>query len=297
MQRLVVAVMLLAASGLSRAGALAVEGTGPTSSNGGLMLHEPLDAYWHDRLVGPLVARFTVVDHYRAEPARPGAVVEAVAAERAVGLLRRSSFTASRGPTSPVEALEIGPASCLLLAVRQDAPWRDWGDLVLAREPLSVEAASAGAQDAFAALSAQYPLGAAPKLTLRPLRVAAQVVAREEAHVLAFEAPRRSAAETVSDPVRAVQARGLRLLELPVHLTPRLGARLAGEVVVGEGGWLMGPETAGSFCDPYLLVVPRASADAMIFRLYAGREQTNGTGSLGSRVQAAVQSLRAMVGI
>lgn len=290
MARLLVLLLVLAAP-------LAARAQGPLGQRVPLLLTEPLTESWREKLVPPLLARLRPLGLYAARETPPGAVAEAMrAAPETLALLRRSSY-GLLAEDQGFEAIEIGPAACLLLAVRADRPWAAYADLNYAQGSLRAVTSGPVATDLLRRLTQALPLAAPLTTEERPLRVAFQHLLRGEADLVAFDAPRRGAAQTPAVAAELALARGLRLLVMPALPEPsELGA---GVVQVGAGSWLRAAPTHPSLCDPFLLVLRDERADKLLHHLYDGpaASPAGEARSFTAQVREAARSLASLLGL
>jgi len=256
------------------------------------LLVEPLSAEWEARLVPPMLQNLLRIAPYTTVRAEPAEALRAVAGSpRRLALLRRSSALAAGAGGNPgIELLEIGPASCLTLAVRQDAVWNTYSDLNYGSErPLRVEAVSPGARQDFQRLLNDFPIGSKVLLLERPTHIAVQRLVAGDADLVVLDIPRRGASDQPEDVMTFVTSRDLRLLELPQALEQAKDGRKLGEVVISKGWFWEAPKVYRSFCDPFVLAMPTTGADQMIYALYSKLAEADQTGGTGTPDQTEAQ--------
>jgi hypothetical protein len=264
------------------------------------LLTEPLTEAWRDHLVPPLVSRLSGLGLYVARESPTAAIAEQLrATPNALALTRRSTYQQALAGESGLEAIEIGPAACLLLAVRADRPWAAYADLNYAAPGLRVETSGPVATSLLGSLNRALPLPAAAGSPPeeRPLRVAFQRLVRGEADVVAFDAPRRSSAQTPALAARLAADRGLRLLAMPGMA--EASAMAVGQVQLEEASWFQEAATHATVCDPFLLVLRRDQADRLLYRLYDGDAAARAAGgpSFVTQVKAAARNLGSLLGL
>jgi hypothetical protein len=263
------------------------------------LLTEPLTEAWRDHLVPPLVSRLSGLGLYVARETPTAVIAQQLrATPNALALTRRSTYRQALAGESGLEAIEIGPAACLLLAVRADRPWAAYADLNYAAPGLRLETSGPVATSLLDGLKRALPLpaaGAPPEE--RPLRVAFQRLIRGEADVVAFDAPRRSGAQVPALAARLAADRGLRLLAMPVMA--EASAMAVGEVQLEEASWFQEAATHATVCDPFLLVLRRDQADRLLYRLYDGDAAARAAGgpSFVTQVKAAARNLGSLLGL
>ncbi len=261
------------------------------------LLVEPLSEAWRDKLVPPLLSRLRPLGLYVARETPPAAMPDAMrGAPEALALLRRSSYGAM-AQDAGLEAIEIGPAACLLLAVRADQPWAAYADLNYAEGGLRVVTSGPVATGLLGSLTGAMPLKALMAPEERPLRVAFQHLIRGEVDVVAFDAPRRRAAGTPALAAELARERGLRLLVMPA--SPAASVLSAGAVQLGAGSWLEDAPTHATICDPFLLALRDERADKLLFHLYDGEAAARGKdggASFTAQIQEAALGLVSLIG-
>jgi hypothetical protein len=262
------------------------------------LLTEPLTESWRDRLVPPLVERLRGLGLYIARETAPAAMAEVLhGTPNALALLRRSTYEQALADVPGLEVIEIGPAACLLLAVRADRPWTAYSDLNYAPSSLRVVTSGPIATSLLGSLARTLPLAAAATpAEERPLRVAFQRLIRGEADLVAFDAPRRSGAQTPALSAKLAAERGLRLLAMPAVAQ---GSTIsAGEVQLDDASWFRESPAQATVCDPFLLVLRQDQADKLLYHLYDGNAATPAKDGAGfvTQVKAAARNLAGVLG-
>lgn len=293
------AVLFLALLGYAGTATTTLVAGGTLSAQAGLdappLLTEPLSEAWRDKLLPPLLARLGRLGLYvPRESQAPTMPAVLSATPGALALVRRSTYEAAMANNQGLEFIEIGPAACLMLAVRADRPWRAYADLNYAKGPLRVVTSGPIATSLLDQLETDMPLG--DRLTAieeRPLRVAFQRLVRGDAELVAFDAPRRSSAGMAAATAQLAAERGLRLLALPGP--SNTGSLVMGEVQLEEASWFGGdPAMLSTLCDPFVLTLARSDADQLLFRLYEAQE-AGLTASSSSRVESFVGQVQTAV--
>lgn len=242
------------------------------------LLVEPLSAEWEARLVPPLLhslLRLAPFSTLRVEP-ELGLRAVAVAPGR-LALVHRSSALDLGAAELGLELLEVGPASCMLLAVRQDAPWNGFSDLNYgSTQPLRVETVSPAAKRKFERILETFPLATEVALTVRPTHVAVQRLVSNDSDVLVIDAPRRGVSGEMADVVAFVKERNLRLLPVPMNLFKHHDRLSPGDVVINRAWFWQNPQVYETVCDPFVLAMPREGADELIYALYNALAGVNG---------------------
>jgi len=259
-----------------------------------VLMVEPMSAEWEARLVPSLLQSVLRLNPYvmsRAEA--PDALRELSSTPHRLALMRRSSLIAAGAPEG-IEVLEIGPAACLALAVRDDAVWRSYADLNYGLDrPLRVEAVSAGALADVQSVIAAYPLAVETSVQVRPTHIAIQRLSAGDSDVVALDVPRRGASDQPADVMTFVTSRNLRVLETPPALaTENKSGRLVGEIIVSKGWFWESPKLHPSLCDPFVLAMPAEGADRMIHNLYSklAAETSGSTPAAGTGTGAPDQA-------
>lgn len=256
------------------------------------LLVEPLSAEWEARLVPPMLQNLLRIAPYTTVRAEPADALRAVAgSSQRLALLRRSSaIAAGAGDNKGIELLEIGPASCLTLVVRQDSIWKTYADLNYGSDrPLRVEAVSPGARQDFQRLLNDFPIGSKVLLLERPTHIAVQRLVAGDADLVVLDVPRRGASDQPEDVMTFVTSRDLRLLELPLTLDRAADGRKLGEVVVSKGWFWESPRFYRSLCDPFVLAMPTTGADQLIYALYSKLAEEGRTGGTSAPAQTEAQ--------
>ncbi len=234
------------------------------------LLVEPMSEEWRERLVGPMLARFSPIGPREVIDAAPAeALARVVEDPQAVAIMRRSQVLGTAS-TQPIEYLELGPAACLALVAQGRAPFASYAELNYADpdRPLRILFVSDGAQDLFSRMQGQFPLAVPAESEEHPAQVGLQRLSIDEADLLVLEVPRLSRSGVAAERAVAALARGHRLLALPSATPePRTGL-LPGEVQVDDPPFWRRAATYHSFCDPFVLVLRRETADRTLHRLY-----------------------------
>lgn len=262
------------------------------------LLTEPLTESWRDRLVPPLVDRLRGLGLYIARETAPAAMAEVLhGTPNALALLRRSSYEQALAGVPGLEVIEIGPAACLLLAVRADRPWTAYSDLNYASPGLRVVTSGPIATSLLGSLRRALPLAAATTpAEERPLRVAFQRLIRGEADLVAFDAPRRSGAQTPALAARLAAERGLRLLAMPA--LAEASTISPGEVQLEDASWFRESAAQPTVCDPFLLVLRQDQADKLLYHLYDGNAAKPAKDGMPfvTQVKTAARNLAGLLG-
>ncbi|SDB49998.1 hypothetical protein SAMN05660653_02462 [Desulfonatronum thiosulfatophilum] len=253
------------------------------------LLVEPLSAEWEARLVPPLLhsllrlAPFTTL---RVEP-ELGLRAVAVAPGR-LALVHRSSALDLGAAELGLELLEVGPASCMLLAVRQDALWNGFSDLNYgSTQPLRVEAVSPAAKRKFERILETFPLATDVALTVRPTHIAVQRLISSDSDVLVIDAPRLGVSGEMADVVAFVKEKKLRLLPVPMYLFKHHDRLSPGHVVIDRAWFWQNPQVYETVCDPFVLAMPREGADELIYALYNALADVNVNDRIETKVVSA----------
>ena len=248
----------------------------PAAETRHLLLVEPMSAEWEARLVPSLLQSLKKIAPYEASKSEAAAALEVVRnIPNRLSLMRRSSLNAAGGDGG-LEVLEIGPAACLALIVREDAPWQTYGDLNYPpSRPLRIEAVSPGALSDLKRLLGAYPLAVETSLLIRPTHIAVQRLSAGETDMVALDVPRRGASEAPAEVVSFALSRQARPLQLPQNLTDMdKGGRQVGEIILAKGWFWEAPVISQTLCDPFVLAMPAAGADQFIHTLYSGMADT-----------------------
>lgn len=261
------------------------------------LLIEPMNAEWEARLAPPLLQSLLKRGPYvlaRTEAVQ--ALHEVATTPNRLALMRRSSLEVSGSPQG-IEVLEIGPAACLALVVREDSYWLTYADLNYAPpRPLRIEAVSPGALRDVEWLLGAYPLAVQTSLLLRPTHIAIQRLSAGEVDVVALDVPRRGSSNEPAEVVSFALSRQGRLLEMPQTLAKvDKGGRQLGEVILSKGWFWEEPKVSQTLCDPFVLALPAAGADQFIHSLYAGLAGDSGSGAqpAAGHLQASAGSIQA----
>ena len=254
------------------------------------LLVEPMSEEWRERLVGPMLARFSPFGPREVVDAAPEeALARIVADPQAVAIMRRSRVLGTAA-SQPIEYLELGPAACLALVAQGQATFASYAELNYAdpARPLRVLFTSDGARDLFDRLRDQFPLTVTADRQEHPAQVGLQRLSIDEADLLVLEVPRLSRSGLAAERAAAALARGHRLLALPSATPEPSTGLLPGEVQVDDPPFWRRATTYHSFCDPFVLVLRRETADRTLHRLYSQNvpnptEQT----FMGQMLQAA----------
>jgi hypothetical protein len=232
------------------------------------LLMEPLSAEWESRLLPPLLQGLMRIAPYSTVHAPAPDALRAVAdGTRRLALLRRSSAL-TVGDARAIEWMEIGPASCLMLVVRDDAAWSSYGDLNYGlNRALRVDATSEGALRNFERVLSEFPLAGERQIQVRPALIAIQRLAAWDTDLVALDVPRRDAGNLPPEVMPLVNERGLRLLAMPPALFANSRNLIEGEVLVSNGWFWESPQTYQTLCDPFVLAMPTANADRLVHAL------------------------------
>lgn len=237
------------------------------------LLVEPLSAEWEARLVPPLLRNLLSIAPYttvRSEP--PDALRRVAESKQRLALLRRSSALAAGSENEKrVELLEIGPATCVVLAVRQDSKWNGYADMNYGHnEPLRVEAVSTGAAQDFQRLRDRFAISGELTVQTRPTPIALQRLASGDADLTVLDVPRRGASDEPEDIIAFLTSKNLRLLDLPPALGGTTDGYQVGDVIVSKGWWFWeSPTVYQSLCDPFVIAMPAEGADQLVYSLYS----------------------------
>ncbi len=287
-------------------------GSSPTSLQMFHLLVEPLSTEWETRLVPPLLESLLHLAPFSTLRVEPEISLLAVAqAPGRLALLHRSSALDQGAGALGLELLEVGPASCLVLAVREEAQWRSYSDLNYGLDqPLRVEAVSPAARRHFERVHASYPLATQFSLAVRPTHVAVQRLVAKESDLLVLDAPRRGVSGEPADVMTFLQKQNLRLLPVPMDIFKHHERLNPGGVVIASTWFWQDPATYATLCDPFVLAMPMEGADQLIYAMYNaisgnGKMHTppdgpnNDSNNEGffARIAAAVHSLLVMLGL
>ncbi|TCT21459.1 peptidoglycan-binding domain-containing protein [Thiobaca trueperi] len=261
-----ITVLLAGWHGVSSAQTLSAPTTGASEFR---LLAEPMSAEWEASLLPPLLQSLMRIGPYVIQRASAIDALSAVGAStHHLALLRRSSALAA-GAASPVEWLEIGPAACLTLVVRDDADWFSYGDLNYGSgRPLRVDVASVAAHQDFERLLTAFPLAGEVQIQVRPTLIALQRLAARDSDLAVLDVPRHGVGAHPSETMPLVAERGLRLLDIPPALIARAPGLTAGEVLISSGWFWESPRTYRTLCDPFVLAMPKGQADRLVYALH-----------------------------
>lgn len=261
------------------------------------LLVEPMSEEWRERLVGPMMARFAALGPRQVVEAGPAEALTRIAADpEAVAIMRRSRVLGSAS-SLPIEYLELGPAACLALVAQGRAPFASYAELNYADpgRPLRILFASKAAEDLFDRVRAQFPLGVAAERAERPAQVGLQRLSIDEADLLVLEVPRLSRSGIPAERAVAALARGHRLLTLPAAMPEPHTGLLPGEVQIDDPPFWRRAATYRSFCDPFVLVLRRETADRTLHRLYSQPVPAAGEQSFLDQMLAAAKGLGTII--
>jgi hypothetical protein len=261
------------------------------------LLVEPMSEEWRERLVGPMLARFSPIGPREVVDAAPSdALARVVADEQAVAIMRRSQVLGVT-TTQPIEYLELGPAACLALVAQGRAPFGSYAELNYAdpKRPLRVLFGSEGAQDLFDRMRDQFPLAVAAETEKHPPQVGLQRLSIDKADLLVLEVPRLSRSGVPAERAVAALARGHRLLDLPGTTPEPHTGLLPGEVQVDDPPFWRRAATYHSFCDPFVLVLRREAADRTLHRLYSTPVPTSSEQSFLDQMLSAAKGLGTII--
>ena len=236
-----------------------------------VLLVEPLSAEWEMRLVPPLLQNLYRLAPFVTVRSQPDEALRAVAeGQNRLALVSRSHALSANAEALGLELLEIGPAACLVLVVRSDAPWNHYAELNYGREyPLRVEAVSTGAQRQFEQVLDQLPLMGGVSTEVRSAHVALQRLAARESDLIVLDVPRRGVSNAPADIMAFVAQNNLRLLPLPPALLAQQRRLGLGEVIVDSSWFWQSPPVYKTVCDPFVLAMPRAGSEQLIYGLYS----------------------------
>jgi hypothetical protein len=263
------------------------------------LLVERLDADWQAQVLAPVLQRLRRLGDYEPRVSEAAVALAVLAAEPTpdLALLRRSRL--GRTPVEGVELLAADIAACLLLAVRDEAPWRSYAELSYdaGRDHLQAVAGSPDASAGFERLRAALPLASTWQVRAAPAAVAIEAVASGDAQLLLLELTVAGLAPQPPAVLDELAARGLRILPMPTRLFAPDSGLQSGGLPLRSAAWLRPGSRHDTLCDPLVLVFNSAVAGSAIQRLHSPDPLPDAAdGGLPQRFRARLQGLLSALG-